>query len=522
MAQKTIRPKPLVLMILDGYGLSLVEEGNAVKAAKQPNMERYMREYPMAAIHAAGIEVGLPWGEMGNSETGHQNIGSGRVLYQNLLRITLAIQDGSFFKNPAFLKAAQHVQKNKDAALHILGLCSDGGVHAHIDHQIALLKFAAQQKIGERTYVHTFLDGRDSPPDAANNFIKKLTDAMKEHKAGQLATLIGRYYAMDRNNNWDRIQVAYDLLVSGRGEKYATWQDAVLAAFKNADTKSFETAPAMLIGKDSHVIKDGDAVIFTNYRPDRAMQLTTTLLKKIPHLVFVTMAQYARDLKVEVAFPEETIEKPLGLVLSEAGLKQLRLAEGEKYAHVTHFFDGGADTVFPGEECIKIDSVNTKDFSEHPAMSAEKISDRVVAEIEKGKFDVIIMNYANADMVGHTGNYEATVKALEFLDMQIGRVVDATLTAGGAVLLTCDHGKAETIVSHLTHQRTTDHTNNPVPLLYISPSGKLPAAKNEGTLIQILSNPIGVLADVAPTVLEILQIPIPKQMTAQSLLASLT
>lgn len=516
------RPRPLVLMILDGYGISLVEEGNAVKAAKQPNMERYMREYPMAAIHAAGIEVGLPWGEMGNSETGHQNIGSGRVIYQNLPRITMAIEDGSFFKNEAFLKAAKHVKKNKNAALHIMGLCSDGGVHAHIDHQIALLKFAAQEKIGDRTYVHAFLDGRDSPPDAANNFIKKLTDAMTEQKAGQLATLIGRYYAMDRNNNWDRTQMAFDLLVSGQGQTYATWQEAVSAAFKNSDARSFETAPAMLVGKENRAIQDGDAVIFTNYRPDRAVQITNLLTKKLPHLLFVTMAEYNKKLKVEVAFPEEMIEKPLGLVLSEAKLKQLRIAEGEKYAHVTHFFDGGSDTVFPGEERIKIDSVNTKDFSDHPNMSAQEISDRVLKEIESKKFDVIILNYANADMVGHTGNFEATVKALEYLDIQIGHVVDAALDSGGAVLLTCDHGKAETIVSHLTHERSTDHTNNPVPLIYLAPDNRLPAPKDENVMIQVLSNPIGVLADVAPTLLEILKIPVPKQMTAQSLLTSLT
>lgn len=517
-----MRPSPLILMILDGYGISLVEEGNAIKAAKQPNMERYMREYPMATIHAAGIEVGLPWGEMGNSETGHQNIGSGRVIYQNLPRITMAIEDRSFFKNEAFLKAAKHVKKNKNVALHIMGLSSDGGVHAHIDHQIALLKFAAQQKIGDRTYVHAFLDGRDSPPDAANNFIKKLTDAMAKHKAGKLATLIGRYYAMDRNNNWDRVQVAFDLLANSKGETYTTWQDAVQAAFKNSDTRSFETAPAMIIGKENRMMKDGDAVIFTNYRPDRATELTSLLIKKLPKLLFVTMAEYNKELKVEVAFPEETIEKPLGLIVSEAGLKQLRLAEGEKYAHVTHFFDGGSDTKFPGEERIKIESVNTKDFSDYPNMSAQAISDRVVAEIEKGKFDVMIMNYANADMVGHTGNYEATVKALEFLDMQIGRVVDATLAAGGAVLLTCDHGKAETIVSHLTHERSTDHTNNPVPLIYIAANNRLPAPKDESIMIQILSNPIGVLADVAPTMLEILGLPAPAQMTAQSLLRSLT
>lgn len=517
--------KPLVLMILDGYGISLVDEGNAVRAAKQPNLDRYMREYPLAAVHAAGIEVGLPWGEMGNSETGHQNIGSGRVLYQNLPRITLAIQDGSFFHNPAFLAATEHVKKHPDAALHIMGLMSDGGIHSHIDHAIALLKVAAEQDVGDRTYLHAFLDGRDSPPDAANNFIKKLTDATAKTKAGRLVTMIGRYYAMDRNDNWDRVQVAYDMLVKGKGTTHSTWQDALSAAFKNADTKSFETAPAAIIASATQpprTIHDGDAVIFFNYRPDRAQELTSLITRHLKKLVFVTMAEYNQELPVAVAFREEKIERPLGLIISEAGLKQLRLAEGEKFAHVTHFFDGGDDTVFPGEKRIKVDSINTKDFSQHPQMSAKEISDQAIKEIKAGTFDVIIMNYANPDMVGHTGNFAATVAALEFLDTQIGRVVDATHAAGGAVLLTCDHGKAETVVSHLTHERATDHTNNPVPVIFISPAHRLPQPKDDATLIQILANPIGVLADVAPTTLEILGLPIPPEMTAQSLLKSLS
>lgn len=507
-------------MILDGYGLSLLEEGNAIRAAQQPNLDSYMRFYPMAALHAAGIEVGLPWGEMGNSETGHQNIGSGRVVYQNLPRISLAIQDGSFFANPAFRAAAAHVQQQADRALHIMGLMSDGGVHSHLDHALALLKFAHQQGIGERTYVHAFLDGRDSPPDAANNFIKQLTDAMHQLKAGTLATMIGRYYAMDRNQNADRIQVAYDLLVNGQGTVYPTWQAAVSAAFQNADTRSFETAPPALIGTP-RLIRDGDAVIFINYRPDRAQQLTAALAEHLPHTFIVTMTQYNQRLPVTVAFPEEKIEHPLGWVISQAGLKQLRIAEGEKFAHVTHFFDGGDDTIYPGEKRIKIDSINTKDFSRHPAMSAQAISDRVMKEIQKGTFDFIVMNYANPDMVGHTGNFDATVQAIEILDQQIGRVVDAAHAASGAVLLTCDHGKAEVVVSHLTHKRTTDHTNNPVPLISIHPAHRLPQPKDDATLNAIFANPIGVLSDVAPTVLDILGLPVPPEMTAKSVLNSL-
>jgi len=534
MPDATNHPRPLILMILDGYGISFVEEGNAIKTAKQPNMDRYMREYPLAAIHAAGIEVGLPWGEMGNSETGHQNIGSGRVLYQNLPRITMAIQDKSFFKNPAFLEAAEHVKQNKQAALHIIGLLSNGGIHSHIDHQLALLKFAHKQKIGKRTYIHAFLDGRDSPPESADNFVNQLMEAIKKTRAGTLATMIGRYYAMDRNNHWDRVQVAYDLLVNGKGETYKSWKDAVQAAFKNADTKSFETAPAVIISEDDsppRTIQDGDAVIFYNYRPDRAQQLTAAFTlpdfsdfatTKFKNLKFVTMAEYNETLPVSIAFPKETITNPLGLIISQAGLTQLRIAEGEKYAHVTHFFDGGDDTKYPGQKRIKIKSVDTKDFSKHPHMSAEEITDRTIKEIQGGKFDIIIMNFANPDMVAHTGKFNATVKALEFLDEQIGRVTDAALAAGGSVLLTCDHGNAEVVVSQLTHKRTTDHTNSPVPLIYIAPNNKLNSPKDADTLLQILSNPIGVLADVAPTTLEILEIKPPPEMTAQSLLPSLS
>lgn len=527
------RPRPLVIMVLDGYGISFLKEGNAILAAKQPNMDNYMRAYPLAAVHAAGIEVGLPWGEMGNSETGHQNIGSGRVIYQSLPRITLAIQDKSFFENPALLEAAKHVKQNPEAALHTIGLLSSGGVHSHIDHQLALLQFAEQQGLGDRTYIHAFLDGRDSPPDSAGNFVNQLDQAIKEHNAGHLVTLIGRYYAMDRNNNWDRIKAAYDLLVHGKGTAYPTWQEAVQAAFKNSDTKSFETAPPMYVShKDQppRTIKDGDAVIFYNYRPDRAKQLTAALTKpdfkefetiRFNNLKFVTMTQYDEALATLIAFPEEKIEHPLGRVLSENKLTQLRIAEGEKFTHVTQFFNGGEEGAYPGEERIRINSIDTKDFSQHPHMSAEKISDQVIKTIKESTFDVIVINYANPDMVAHTGKLDATVAALEFLDEQIGRVVKATLTAKGAVLLTCDHGNAETIVSQLTHKRTTDHTNSPVPLIYIAPDNRVHPPKTEDALMQVLANPIGVLADVAPTVLEILGLPVPKQMTAQSLLKSL-
>jgi 2,3-bisphosphoglycerate-independent phosphoglycerate mutase len=533
MVRTPSRPRPLVLMILDGYGFSLTEEGNAVLKAKQPHLWRYFQEYPLAAVKAAGIEVGLPWGEMGNSETGHQNMGSGQVIYQPLPRISLAIENQSFFSNPALTAAAAHVKTDPNAALHLMGIASNGGIHGHIDHLIALLQFAAQQGLSDRTYLHAFLDGRDSPPDSATNFIKQLDDATQSVGAGKLATLIGRYFAMDRNNNWDRTRAAYDLLVRGQGLAADHWKDGLKAVYNEADFKSLEVAPAVVLtdhGQPIRLIKDGDAVIFSNYRPDRAVQLTAAFtkpdFKKFPvqrwkNLFFVSMVEYSQSLTATVAFPEEKVASPLGRVVSEAGLKQLRIAESEKSAHVTYFFNGGQEEPFPAEDRVTVPSLNIKDYSEQPAMSAAEISDGTIQAIKQEKYDVIVMNYANADMVAHTGNFEATVKSLEFLDAEIDRVIKAALAAGGAVVLTGDHGHAESVVNLLTHKRSTDHTSNPVPLLYVAADRQLPQPKDADTITQLLTMPIGILADVAPTVLDILGLPIPSAMTAQSLLSSL-
>lgn len=525
--------RPAVLMILDGYGFSPEEEGNAVRSAKQPNLSRYMHEYPFATLTAAGIEVGLPWGEMGNSETGHQNIGSGRVVYQPLPRISLSIQNKTFFQNPAFLKAIAHVKKNPGAALHTIGMLSNGGVHSHIEHQLALVELAAQAGIGDRLYAHAFLDGRDSPPDSAGNFVKQLDVHMKNVGAGKLATMIGRYYAMDRNNNWDRTQAAYDLLVNGTGKPFTTWQEGLAWAFKNQDTKSYEVAPGIVLTDNDQPVRtiaDGDAVIMYNYREDRTVQLASALTqprfdafptKHLKNVVVVTMTDLGENVTSTVAFPTEKIEYPLGRVVSEHKLTQLRIAESEKFAHVTYFFNGGREKPFPGEVRVSIPSKNVSNYAKIPEMSAEKISDRVITEITADTFDVIVMNYANPDMVGHTGNVPATIKAIEFLDTQIGRVVDATLAAGGSVLITCDHGNAEEKNNQITHKRSTDHTINPVPLIYISPDNKLTAPKTDEEVDQLQLAPIGLLADVGPTFLEILGIAPPKQMTAQSLLKSL-
>jgi 2,3-bisphosphoglycerate-independent phosphoglycerate mutase len=518
-------------MILDGYGISFLEEGNAILAANMVNMKRYLREYPAAVIKASSIEVGLPWGEVGNSETGHKNIGSGRIIYQPLPQITLAIRDKAFSQNPAFIEAASHVKQQPDAALHLMGCVSNGGVHSHVEHLLALLEFAKQQGIGDRTFIHAFLDGRDTPPVSAGMFLSLVDKTIQGTKSGTICSLIGRYYAMDRNNNWDRTQAAYDLIVHGVGEKADSWKAALEAAYEQQKTD--ETVPAMVITKGEQpirTVRDGDAIIFFNFRPDRARQLSYAFVKKDFHkfpverwesVDVVTMAGYEKDLPVTVAFPEEQAEFPVGRVVADAGLRQLRIAETEKYAHVTYYFNSGRELPYPGEDRVIIPSPNVKDYATTPKMSAGPITDRVIQEIEKGKYDLIVMNYANPDMIGHTGKFEPTVEGLKFLDEQIRRVVDATLTAGGAVLLTCDHGNAEEKVNPSTHEATTDHTSNPVPIIYIAANTHQDSPKSDDLLFQILSSPIGVLADIGPTAIEILGIPQVPQMTAQSLLQSL-
>lgn len=518
-------------MILDGLGVSFIEEGNAVKAAKMEFLESLLRSYPCATVRAAGIEVGLPWGEVGNSEVGHKNIGSGRVIYQPLPQITLAIRDGSFFKNVAFLAAADHVKERPGAALHLLGCVSPGGVHSHLDHLLALLEFAATARLTKQTFVHVFTDGRDAPPISAGQFLTSLEKQIRETGAGRIASLIGRYFAMDRNNNWDRTQAAYDLLVRGKGKPFPNWKAALEDAYESRKTD--ETVPPSVITESNQPLRriaDGDAVIFFNFRPDRARQLTHAFVtkkfdkfpaEKFSDLAFTTMAEYEKGLPVTVAFPEEWAETPVGRVIADAGLRQLRIAETEKYAHITYYFNSGRELPFTHEDRVLIPSPNVKDYAETPAMSAQAITDRVVQEIEKGKYDVIVMNYANPDMIGHTGKFKKAVTALQFLDEQIKRVVEATRSAGGAVLLTCDHGNAEEMLNPQTQEVVTDHSVNPVPLIYVAPDNKLDPPKDEATLFQILSAPVGVLADGGPTLLEILGLKQPKEMSAQSLLGSL-
>ncbi len=517
-------------MILDGFGISFIEDGNAVLAAQMTNLQNYLRSYPCAAIRAAGIEVGLPWGEVGNSEVGHKNIGSGRVIYQPLPQITLAIQDGSFFQNVAFQEAVAHVKERPGSVLHLMGCASPGGVHSHLQHLQALLTFAAEQGVGKQTLIHAFLDGRDTPPVSAGQYLTEMENTMRQTGAGRIATLIGRFYAMDRNTHWDRTRAAYDLLTAGTGTPYRSWQEALQAAYERKTTD--ETAPACVItdGGSVRPVRDGDAVVFFNFRPDRARQLTHAFVTKgfssfptvqFTDLAFVTMAEYEKGLPVTVAFPEQWMDMPVGRVLAEHGLRQLRVAETEKYAHVTYYFNSGRELPFPNEDRVLVPSPNVKDYSETPRMSAEAITDHVVQETGKGKYDFIVMNYANPDMISHTGKFDATVEGLRFLDTQIPRVVQAALAAGGAVLLTCDHGNAEEMKNLQTGEGTTDHSANPVVLLYVAAHTQHTTPKDDDILFQVLSTPIGILADVGPTALDILGLPKPAHMTAQSLLSSL-
>jgi 2,3-bisphosphoglycerate-independent phosphoglycerate mutase len=518
-------------MILDGFGISFIEDGNAITAAKMENFEQWLREYPSTVIKASGIEVGLPWGESGNSEVGHKNIGSGRIIYQPLPQITMSIQNKSFFRNPALTEAADHVKDNPNSALHLIGCVSNGGVHSHIDHLIAILNFAKQQDINDRTFVHAFLDGRDTPPTSAEDFLTKLQEEIDHSKCGGIASIVGRYYAMDRNNNWDRTQKAYDLLTQGTGEHAKSWKEALKKGYDagNSD-ENFPPFSIVENKKPLRTIQDGDTVIFFNFRPDRARQLTYTFttqgfkdfpVQKWDDLDFITMAEYQKDLPVTIAFPEEQAEYPVGRAVSDAGKKQLRIAETEKYAHVTYYFNSGREISFPGEDRVMIPSPNVKDYSSAPPMSAEALTDRVVSEIEKDKYDLIVMNFANPDMIGHTGQYEATIESLRFLDKQMKKIADATLAQGGAILLTADHGNAEEMINPTTREISKDHTTNPVPVIYMTADNKQDPPKSEDMVMQVLSTPIGCLADIGPTILEIMQIPQPSQMTAQSIFKSL-
>lgn len=506
--------KPTVLMILDGYGLSEKEQGNAIAEAKTPVMDRLKKEYPFVKGNASGLAVGLPDGQMGNSEVGHLNMGAGRIVYQELTKITKAIEDGDFFANEALVSACRHA-KEKGKALHLMGLVSDGGVHSHLTHIYGLLELAKRQGL-EKVYVHCFLDGRDTPPVSGKDFVAALEDKMKELGVGQVASVSGRYYAMDRDNRWDRVEKAYRALTAGEGEQFTDAVAGIEASYREDKTDEF-VVPFVVTkgGSPVGVVEDGDSIVFFNFRPDRARELTRAFCADVfdgfargnrLDTYFVCFTEY--DVTIpnkHVAFVKEEITNTLGQYLADRGLTQARIAETEKYAHVTFFFNGGVEEPNKGEDRILVKSPKVATYDLKPEMSAYEVCDRLVEAIESGKYDVIIINFANPDMVGHTGVEPAAVKAIEAVDECVGRTVDAVIRVGGQMFLCADHGNAEQLIDEETGEPFTAHTTNPVPFILINADKKY--TLREG----------GCLADIAPTLLELMGLPQPKEMTGRSL-----
>jgi len=528
MAKKSY--KPVTLIILDGWGIDPGTEGNAIKLAKLPNWDNLLANYPATSIQASGISVGLFWGENGNSEVGHLNLGSGKIIYQNLPRITMSIQDKSFFKNKALLDACKHANENK-STLHLMGLVSAGGIHSHIDHLFALLKMAKEKKV-KNVAIHAITDGRDTPRNAAEKYIAELQAKLKKLHIGKIATVSGRFYTMDRDNRWDRIEKGYDAMVEGKGQTANSPMEAVKDSYSK---KTFDESilPTVITsdGKPVAKIQDNDAVIFFNFRADRARQITKAFTlpdfdkfnrpHQLRNLFFVTMTQYEEGLPVKVAYGPKSITTPLAKVISDSGKKQLHIAETEKYAHVTYFFDGGSEQPFPGEKQIVIPSPKVKSYDQVPEMSSQEVTERLIKELMTGKYDFAVVNYANPDMVGHTGNLPATVRSLEYLDGKIAQLVEAILSVDGAVLITADHGNCEQMIETQSKEIVKEHSTNPVPFVLISNDFKLSTPKDEVTIQQEQLNPTGVLADVAPTVLDLMGLEKPKEMTGMSLRDSL-
>ena len=507
--------KPPVLMILDGYGLNDSVKGNAVAEGKTPVMDRLMKEYPFVKGNASCMAVGLPDGQMGNSEVGHLNMGAGRIVYQDLTKITKAIQDGDFFENKALLAACANVKEN-DSSLHLMGLVSDGGVHSHIEHIFGLLELAKRQGI-EKVYVHCFLDGRDTPPASGKEYVEQLEAKMKELGVGEEATVMGRYYAMDRDNRWDRVEKAYRALVYGEGEQAASGPEGIQASYDKDETDEF-VLPTVVVkdGKPTAVIKEKDSIIFFNFRPDRAREITRTFCDDEftgfdrgarVKTTYVCFTEY--DVTIEnkqVAFVKEEITNTFGEFLAAHGLKQARIAETEKYAHVTFFFNGGVEEPNEGEDRILVKSPKVATYDLKPEMSAYEVCDKLTEAIRSGKYDVIIIHFANPDMVGHPGVEAAAVKAIEAVDECVGKAVEAIKEVDGQMFICADHGNAEQLIDEETGEPFTAHTTNPVPFILVNadPAYRL----REG----------GCLADIAPTLIQLMGMEQPKEMTGKSLL----
>ena len=516
--------KPICLIILDGWGITDKSEGNAITLAKTPNMSKFREFYPNTVLLASGEAVGLPEGQMGNSEVGHLNMGAGRIVYQELTRITKSIKDGDFFNNEALMSAVNNV-KDKKSCLHIMGLVSDGGVHSHIEHLKALIDLASMHSI-TKLYIHAFLDGRDVPPKSAIAFLKEVNDYLKLRGIGEIATISGRYYAMDRDNRWDRVKKSYDSLVYRIGASYDCPEELVSKSYDAGLDDEFVIPGLVKVKNDSDAcIKTGDSVIFFNFRPDRARQITKAFIfddfvdfdrgPKPPRVFFVCMTQYNKGFNAPVAYPPGKITNTLGEVLAANNLRQLRIAETEKYAHVTFFFNGGVEKPNPGEDRILIPSPKVATYNLKPEMSAFELTDKVIEIISDNIYDVIILNYANPDMVGHTGFIEAAIKAVETVDACVGRVINKLNETGGLGIITADHGKAEEMIDCIEHCPMTAHTMSKVP--FIICSADIKKLKGQGNGKDCSDNQFGRLCDIAPTILELLNIEKPKEMTGQSL-----
>ena len=497
---------PTTLIIMDGFGLANASGDNAVSLAQTPVLDRLFREYANTTLSASGLDVGLPDGQMGNSEVGHTNIGGGRVVFQDLPRISRAIDDGSFFKNEAYNKAMDNCLKH-GSSLHLYGLLSDGGVHSHIQHLFALLQMAKDKGL-EKVYVHCFLDGRDVSPTSGKSFVQELCDKCAEIGVGKIATVMGRYYAMDRDKRWERVQMAYDAMVYGEGVHNADPVDAVAKSYANGVTDEFVEP---VVCDSEGTIGDNDSVIFFNFRPDRAREITRAIVdpefdgfqREFFPTTYVCNTEYDASMpNVLVAWPRVAVKNGLGEYLSSMGMTQLRIAETEKYAHVTFFFNGGVEKQYPGEDRVLVPSPKVATYDLQPEMSAFEVCDKCVERIESGAYDVIILNFANCDMVGHTGVLEAAVKAVETVDTCVGKVVEATLKMGGIAMITADHGNAEDMKQE-DGSPMTAHTTNPVPFILCGAGSELRTGR---------------LADIAPTILDVLGLACPPEMDGRTLI----